>query len=158
IGRSAPVTGIYKTVNGGGTWTNVTSANGQDNTDPWSDVVVDPTTSGSTAVLFAAVGNPDGAAANGVYESTNGGMTWTALGSAVNQIDAVDTITFGGTIAGGSFTLTFDSKTTGAIKWSSSALDLDQNIQDALESLLGTGNIVVSHSSATDFKLHFQGA
>src|SRR5262249_21787687 len=49
-------------------------------------------------------------------------------------------------------------KTTGAIKWSSSALDLDQNIQDALESLLGTGNIVVSHSSATDFKLHFQGA
>src|SRR5262249_22870826 len=121
IGKSAPVTGIYKTINGGGTWTNVTTADGQDNTDQWSDIVIAPTTTGSAAVLFAAVGNPDGAAANGVYKSMDGGTTWSALGGAVNQTDAVDTLTFGGTITGGSFTLTFHSKTTGAIKSRSAA-------------------------------------
>lgn len=158
IGDTAPVTGIYKTINGGGTWTNVTKAGGKDNTDPWSDVVIDPTTTGSTAVLFAAIGNSKGAAANGIYESTDGGTTWTPLGSAVNQIDAVDKITFGGTITGGTFKLTFDSQTTGDIKWSGTAAELEQNIQNALDSLLGTGNSLVSHSSATDFAIHFQGA
>jgi uncharacterized repeat protein (TIGR01451 family) len=66
-------------------------ADGQDSTDPWSDVVIDPTTGGTTAVLFAAVGNDHGAAGNGVFESTNGGMTWTPVsglpsGSAIGRI------------------------------------------------------------------------
>jgi hypothetical protein len=72
-------TGIYMTSNAGGSWTNVTAANGLDSTDPWSDVVIDPTTTGNTAVLFAAVGNSGGASGNGVYESTNGGTSWTAV-------------------------------------------------------------------------------
>jgi hypothetical protein len=76
-------TGIYKTTNGGGTWTNVTAANGQTSTDPWSDVVIDPTTTGNKAVLFAAVGNIAGTAANGVYESTDGGTTWTLVGGGL---------------------------------------------------------------------------
>jgi uncharacterized repeat protein (TIGR01451 family) len=82
-GNSAVSTGIYKTTNGGATWTDVTQLNGQDSTDPWSDVVIDPTTTGNTAVLFAAVGNPFGAAGNGVYESTNGGTTWTLVGGGM---------------------------------------------------------------------------
>jgi uncharacterized repeat protein (TIGR01451 family) len=82
-GLSTVVTGIYKTTNGGGTWTDVTAANGQNSTNPWSDVVIDPTTTGNTAVLFAAIGNGFGAAANGVFTSTNGGTTWTAVGGGM---------------------------------------------------------------------------
>ena len=82
-GTGASVTGIYKTTNGGGSWTNVTAANGKDKTDPWSDVVIDPTTTGGTAVLFAAVGNDNGAAGNGVYTSTDGGTTWSLVGGGL---------------------------------------------------------------------------
>lgn len=75
----AGVTGIYKTLNRGASWTNVTLANGQDSTDNYSSVVIDPTTTGNTAVLFAAIGNPKGAKGNGVIESTDGGTTWKAV-------------------------------------------------------------------------------
>src|SRR5438094_947269 len=68
------ITGIYKTTNGGSTWTNVTMANGKDSTYPWSDVVVDANT---TSIVYAAVGWPFGTANNGVYKSTNSGATWT---------------------------------------------------------------------------------
>src|SRR5208282_5355677 len=61
----------------------VTAADGLDDSDPWSDVVIDPTTTGNTAVLFAAVGNSGGAAGNGVYESTNGGTTWALVGGGM---------------------------------------------------------------------------
>lgn len=76
---TAGVTGVYKTIDGGLTWVDVTAANGKDSVDSWSDVVIDPTTSGSSAVLFAAVGEASGSANNGVYESTNGGSSWTLI-------------------------------------------------------------------------------
>jgi hypothetical protein len=71
---TAGTTGIYKTTNAGGTWTNMTGA--IDTTHTWSDVVIDPSTSGATAVLFAAVGDVNTGTNNGVYESINGGASW----------------------------------------------------------------------------------
>ena len=50
-------------------------------------------------------------------------------------VNAVQTITFGGTITGGTastFTLSLDGATTAAIAYSSSATGLQQNIQTAL--------------------------
>src|SRR5438093_2618539 len=38
------ITGVYKTVDAGSTWTNVTMANGKESAYPWSDVVGDPNT------------------------------------------------------------------------------------------------------------------
>ncbi len=86
-GNTRIATGIYKTTNSGTTWTDVTALPGAsaagplDSTDPWSAIVVDPTTSGKTAVLFAAVGNAFGSAGNGIYESKDGGATWQQLPS-----------------------------------------------------------------------------
>jgi hypothetical protein len=76
--------GIYKTTDGGVTWTNTTSSvfGG-----PWSSVRIDPTTTGGTAVLYAAAGTDTfvpAATADGVYKSSDGGATWTLLASAPN--------------------------------------------------------------------------
>jgi hypothetical protein len=81
-------TGIYKTTDGGTTWTNVTAAVGLDSTYPWSDVVVDPNT---PTTVYAAYGAYFGYAANGVYRSLDSGATWTLLsgagsGSALGRI------------------------------------------------------------------------
>ncbi len=70
------ITGVYKTIDGGSTWANVTAANGKDFNFPWSDVVVDPNT---PSIVYAAVGYLFGTANNGVYKSTDSGATWTLL-------------------------------------------------------------------------------
>jgi photosystem II stability/assembly factor-like uncharacterized protein len=67
-------TGIYKTTDGGATWTDTTSA--ITSSEPYSDVRVDPNT---PATVYMAVGDPGGSAQNGVYKSTNGGGAWTPL-------------------------------------------------------------------------------
>jgi hypothetical protein len=74
-------TGIYKTTNGGVTWTNVTGANGLDQNTTWSDVVVDGTT---PTTVYAAHGDIFGDANNGVYRSTDGGTNWNLLNNAPN--------------------------------------------------------------------------
>jgi hypothetical protein len=79
------VAGVFKTTDGGITWTDVTANAGSKGVEPWSSVVVDPTTStagGGQATLFAANGDPFGSFTNvnGVYESTDSGQTWTFLG------------------------------------------------------------------------------
>jgi hypothetical protein len=81
-------TGIYKTSDGGATWTNVTSAVGLDSSRPWSDVVVDPNT---PTIIYAAHGDLFADSANGVYRSINSGTTWSLLtnvpsGSAIGRI------------------------------------------------------------------------
>jgi photosystem II stability/assembly factor-like uncharacterized protein len=74
--------GIWKSTNGGTTWTNMTAAAGLTSTEPYSDIIIDPT---NPQILYAAIGQqlvdpttqtvfPDG-----IYKSTNGGTTWTEL-------------------------------------------------------------------------------
>ena len=77
--RAANTTGIYKTTDGGTTWTNVTAANGKESTFDWSDVAVDPNT---PSIVYAAVGYIFGTANTGVYKSTDSGATWTLLNAA----------------------------------------------------------------------------
>src|SRR5262249_33365176 len=67
-------TGIWKTTDGGATWTNTTST--ITTLEPWSDVAIDPN---NPLILYAAVGDPFGAASNGVYKSINGGTSWSLL-------------------------------------------------------------------------------
>ena len=69
--------GIWKSIDGGATWTNTTSSITSSN--PWTSVRIDVN---NPAVLYAAVGNIFGDAANGVYKTTNGGSTWTLLANA----------------------------------------------------------------------------
>jgi hypothetical protein len=80
--------GIWKSNDGGKTWVNTTFTNGG-TSDQWSDLVIDPTTSGDNAVLYAAVGDAGGPFAgphNGVFQSSNGGRNWAFLpNSTQNQ-------------------------------------------------------------------------
>ena len=69
-------TGIYKTTNGGVDWANVTLANGKDNANSWSDVVIDPNT---PATVYAAIGTFYSNATTGVYKSIDSGATWNLL-------------------------------------------------------------------------------
>ncbi len=69
-------TGIYKTADGGTTWTNVTAPRGWDSAGSWSDVVVDPNT---PSIIYAAHGESSGSFANAVYRSTDGGTFWSLL-------------------------------------------------------------------------------
>jgi hypothetical protein len=71
-------TGIWKTADGGATWTNTTTA--ISTTQSYTDVEMDPTNS---QTLYAAVGSIFGAAANGVYKTTNGGSSWSLLGGGM---------------------------------------------------------------------------
>src|SRR5947209_495051 len=70
-------TGIYKTTDGGITWTNTTTA--IDTVRPWSDVQIDPTT---PSIVYAAHGDLFGHVANGVYKSIDSGATWNLLTNA----------------------------------------------------------------------------
>jgi hypothetical protein len=67
-------TGIWKSIDGGTTWTNTTTS--ISTTAAFSDVAMAP---GNDQVLYAGVGNPFGDTANGIYETTNGGATWSLL-------------------------------------------------------------------------------
>jgi hypothetical protein len=67
--------GIWKTTNGGSTWTNTTTAVVSPlGVNPFTDLIMDPQNHNT---LYAAVGSPRGGAANGVYKTTNGGTSWT---------------------------------------------------------------------------------
>lgn len=70
--------GIYRSSNGGSTWTRVLSGN------PGTAVIFDPM---NTGVAYAALGSSFGGATEGVYKSTDAGQTWTAIsGTGVNVL------------------------------------------------------------------------
>jgi hypothetical protein len=74
-------TGVWKSTDGGATWTNTTTS--ITSLLSYSDLVMDPTNSN---VLYTAVGYPIGLAINGqylngVYKTTDGGATWSAAGN-----------------------------------------------------------------------------
>jgi photosystem II stability/assembly factor-like uncharacterized protein len=70
-------TGIWKTTDGGNTWTNVTAAAALNSTNAWSAVVIDPN---NTSIIYAAMGDIFNGGA--VYRSTDGGSTWGQLTNA----------------------------------------------------------------------------
>jgi photosystem II stability/assembly factor-like uncharacterized protein len=72
-------TGIWKTTDGGATWTNTTTT--ITSVFPWSAVVIDPNNSQN---LYAAVGYLYGTSSNGVYRSVNGGGSWSLLTNGPN--------------------------------------------------------------------------
>jgi hypothetical protein len=67
-------TGIWKTTDGGVTWTNTTST--VNYWYSWTDVAIDPT---DPSTLYAALAYPGGDSSNGVYKSTDGGATWSLV-------------------------------------------------------------------------------
>jgi hypothetical protein len=67
-------TGLYKTTNGGATWTNTTASISTGIS--YSDVKIDPS---NPSTVYMAIGTYFTAAASGVYKSTNAGATWTRL-------------------------------------------------------------------------------
>jgi cyclophilin family peptidyl-prolyl cis-trans isomerase len=75
----------------------------------------------------------------------------TTVNGATPSTQAIQTITFGGTISGGTFKLTVGSATTGDITWSSNSATLAANIQTALNSLANTN--VTATSSTNPFNV-----
>ncbi len=69
-------TGIFKTTDGGQTWTNTTAS--ISTSQQFSSVVIDPK---NPQTVYAAVGTLFGSSQNGVYKSTDGGNTWVAAGN-----------------------------------------------------------------------------
>ena len=88
-----------------------------------------------------------------------GTVTYSGNGAA-NQIAAgneVQDLTFGGTITGGTFTLTYNGLTTGFINWDPSSANLISNIQAALNGILGAGNTLVASPTPNVYSITFQG-
>lgn len=73
--------GVFRSTDGGLTWSNVTAAAiaGSVN-QPFSDLVIDPT---NPQILYAAIGAINGSALNGVYKTTNGGASWSLVGATL---------------------------------------------------------------------------
>lgn len=72
-------TGIWKSIDGGATWNPTINGIAHfSETDAVSDLVMDPLNSQH---LFAAVGTPAGSNANGVYQTFDGGATWSVAGN-----------------------------------------------------------------------------
>jgi hypothetical protein len=69
----------------------------------------------------------------------------------VNGTNEVQTLTFSGTITGGTFVLKFNNRPTGPIPWNSTNATLVSNIQGALNALasLGSGGTVVAVGTMT---------
>ena len=143
-------TGIWKTTDNGATWTNMTANTyPYDMTDSWSDVVIDPLTKNT---LYAVLGTSTGAAKNGVYKSTDGGMNWSLLanGPTYAKDNTVGRITLAlydkmnpdGTTTNELFVSV--STTTGGVQmWKSldggtTFTDLTNNVNNMVGNYLGT--------------------
>ena len=72
-------TGIWKSTDGGMTWTNTTNSATADIApgDSFMDLVMDPT---NDQVLYAAASDIGGNPGNGVYKTTDGGLHWAVAG------------------------------------------------------------------------------
>ena len=86
-GPNANSGGVYESTDGGATWTNTTSSFFAG----WaSDVVIDPA---NPSILYAGLTqDATNTSVNGVYESTNGGSSWTQLSGLVAGANVGDGI------------------------------------------------------------------
>ncbi len=86
-GPNANSGGVYESTNGGVTWTNTTSSF----FTGWaSDVVINPA---NPSILYAGLTqDTTNTSVNGVYESTNGGSSWTQLSGLVAGANVGDGI------------------------------------------------------------------
>ena len=80
-----PVNGVYKSSDGGQTWTNTTAS--LSTLDRYSDIEIDPS---NTQHLFAASYN--GFTADGVYVSNNAGTSWSLVGGGLPSGPAIGVI------------------------------------------------------------------
>jgi photosystem II stability/assembly factor-like uncharacterized protein len=71
--------GLYKSTDGGVTWANTTAS--IDTFDSYSDVAINPD---NPNILYTAVGAFYGSSANGVWESTDAGASWSQLNLGSN--------------------------------------------------------------------------
>jgi photosystem II stability/assembly factor-like uncharacterized protein len=71
--------GVWKSGDGGLTWSQrLVDFVPLSDTDAVSDLVMDPN---DPQTLFAAVGTPSGSTANGIYQTTDGGDSWSRVGT-----------------------------------------------------------------------------
>jgi hypothetical protein len=79
------------------------------------------------------------------------GRVFNTTTAPVNGTNEVQTITFGGTITGGTYILRFNNSSTGPIPWSSTNSTLVSNMQAALNALpsVGSGTTVVAVGAMT---------
>ncbi len=90
--------------------------------------------------------------------TTSGVVTITADASAsVSAVNAVEALPFVDSTGSGTFTLTIEGITTGAITYSSTAATLYANINTALNAAFGTSAIVASGASLAAIILTFSG-
>ncbi len=91
--------------------------------------------------LVAIAGNPNPPSAK-IY------LTPT---TPVNGTNEVQTLTFSGSISGGTFILQFNNRSTGPIPWSATNATLVSNIDTSLEALssLGAGQVVTAVGTMT---------
>ena len=112
--------------------------------------VTGPNVSGGTVrsktIAFSAV------------NTTSGAITITADASgSVSAVNAVEALPFVDSTGSGTFTLTIEGITTGAITYSSTAATLYANINTALNAAFGTSAIVASGASLAAIILTFSG-
>ena len=74
--------GVYKTTDGGATWTNVTN-DGFTSDRSIQAIVVDPT---NANIVYAGIFNAQHDVNIGVWKSTNGGTNWTAANSGMSSL------------------------------------------------------------------------
>ena len=75
---------------------------------------------------------------------------YTSAGAPVAGTDAIQTLTIGGTLTGGTFKIALEGFTTAAITWSATNATLVANIDAALEALasVGTGGVTTAVGTA----------
>jgi hypothetical protein len=84
-----------------------------------------------------------------IIEGSMGMLSY--AGTPASGVTEVQTLTFGGTITGGDFALSFQGGTTASITWSSTNATLVAAIDAALEALpnIGTGNVTAAVGTMT---------